>query len=584
MGVAAVIYAARSKTGEDLNESTASQVEQIRTRLADRVVVGEPHIDYASGSKSDRGPGLAAAIAEATAAAERDGSAELWVYHSSRLGRGSGKPGKARAIGRLLYELLAVGVTVRSVTDDEFTTNEMLWGFASRQAAKYSEDLSIHVTRGYVEAAKRGTAAWLARGIRLGGYEVLKDFDPNGRVVHTARKHPEDAWIYELIWEMALAGRSALTIQLELSNRGARTRPARKDHQARPFDVNRISQILDNPAYAGLLVHNGEVVGPGSWPAYVSPEDFWRLRGERQVRTPKRPRGRPAGTVTAGSTIDPETGKRVYAMAEPMPYLLAQLATCGECGASMRAKTQRGTRRYVCSAHVEHHRNSEERCSALPIDAEAADKLVVERLDQLLADADAFRAQLAAGEANRIERLRRIATDGQAEADKADRVVERAMARYTAALAEDDEETADINLAAVRRARQEAEAARSRSNAALDALRASPAPEPSDVLQRVWAALSGQLGEAGNDVRRMNAALRETFERFQVSVGQYTGLRIVPVISADVLAGMTSTPAAFQVGKVSAYVLDDDGCVDEFYGAHLTGATKTSSARSRPGA
>ena len=228
--IPAVMYAARSKTDEDRNESTASQVEQIRERLGDRVS-GQPFVDYASGSKSNRGPGLAAAIEAATATAEEFGEAELWVFHSSRLARGTGKKGEARALGALLYQLREVGVTVRSVTDDEFTTNEQMWGFASSQSAQYSQDLSKHVKRGYVKAAERGTAAWLARGIRLGGYEVLKAFDASGRVVHTARKHPEDAWIYELIWEMALAGSSAQTIQLELSARGARTRPARKDHK-----------------------------------------------------------------------------------------------------------------------------------------------------------------------------------------------------------------------------------------------------------------------------------------------------------------------------------------------------------------
>ncbi len=42
------------------------------------VIIGEPHIDYASGSKSNRAPGLASAIEAATAAAEEHGSAELW--------------------------------------------------------------------------------------------------------------------------------------------------------------------------------------------------------------------------------------------------------------------------------------------------------------------------------------------------------------------------------------------------------------------------------------------------------------------------------------------------------------------------
>jgi Recombinase/Resolvase, N terminal domain len=267
-------YAARSKTDEDANESTGSQIREIDAALAKldgRTLAGEPHIDNASGSKSNRGPGLAAAIKEATADADRRGQAELWVHHSSRLGRGSGKPGGFRALGHLFYELQAAGVAVRSVTDDEFTTNEMLWSFASRQSAKYAEDLGAHVRRGYRQAAESGKATWIFRGIKLAGYHDLRSFE-DGKVKITATKHPEDAWMYELIFGMAKAGHSAQAIQLELSSRGAMTRPVRKDHNARPFDVNRISQILDNPAYAGLLVHKGNVVGPGNWPRYIDPE------------------------------------------------------------------------------------------------------------------------------------------------------------------------------------------------------------------------------------------------------------------------------------------------------------------------
>ena len=192
-------YAARSKAGEDANESTASQIEQINAVLArteGRVVVGEPHEDHASGSKSNRGRGLKAAVKQAAEAAERHGRAELWVFHSSRLG---GK-GEAQALGKLLYDLRAEGVTVRSVSDDAFTTNEMLWGVASQQASKCSEDLSAHVRRGYEKAAQRGSAARLVQGIRLAGYQVLREIDDRRRVTYAAVKHPEDGWIFELIW------------------------------------------------------------------------------------------------------------------------------------------------------------------------------------------------------------------------------------------------------------------------------------------------------------------------------------------------------------------------------------------------
>ncbi len=514
-----VRYAARSKTGEDTNESTASQVAQINAKLAEvggRTVRGEPHEDHASGSKSNRGPALAKAIKEATELAERYGTAELWVFHSSRLGRGSGKKGGARALGRLLYELQAQGVTVRSVTDDEFTTNEMLWGFASRQAAKYSEDLSAHVKRGYEQAAERGSAAWLARGIRTAGYQVLRTVDDHGRVAHQAIKHPEDAWIIELIFGMATAGHSAQAIQLELSSRGAMTRPVRRDHSARPFDTTRINQILDNPAYAGLVVHKGKVVGPGDWPRYIEPEDWTRIREERRERAhvTRRKVGRP-----------------------PLGYLLSELAVCSQCGGSMRAVTDRKVRRdgtrlrsYICTAHITHHRDSAEWCRALPFDAAGVDRIVIGGIDTLLLDADNLREQLSAGRTADIERLGEVAASAREDAAKADRVVLKAQERYERALQEDDDEAADIALTAVRNQREEAERARARLNAALDALNVEPEADDGDVLARIWHALSGQVADAQGDIRKLNAALREWFDRFELHGGR-DGYRVVPVLS-----------------------------------------------------
>ena len=98
----AIIYAARSKAEEAGKESTDDQIEAIRNALPDdREVIGEPYVDHASGYKSDRGPGLEAAIA----AAEANAPCELWVWKSNRLGCGTGRKGEARALGKLLYDL-----------------------------------------------------------------------------------------------------------------------------------------------------------------------------------------------------------------------------------------------------------------------------------------------------------------------------------------------------------------------------------------------------------------------------------------------------------------------------------------------
>src|SRR5690349_1551199 len=115
-----ILFAARSKAEEAGKDSTGDQIKSIRERLTgdtERFEYAEPRTDHASGSKANRGPGLEAAIADAERAAAAYGRAELWVWITNRLGRGTGYPGEARALGKLLYDLRERGITVRSVED-----------------------------------------------------------------------------------------------------------------------------------------------------------------------------------------------------------------------------------------------------------------------------------------------------------------------------------------------------------------------------------------------------------------------------------------------------------------------------------
>jgi hypothetical protein len=100
--IPAVVYAARSQAEKEGKDSTGDQVALILQRLDDdpgRFVVGEPHIDHASGYRGNRGPGLEAAVQAAGRAVAEHGRSELWVWITSRLGRGTGRLGEARAVG-----------------------------------------------------------------------------------------------------------------------------------------------------------------------------------------------------------------------------------------------------------------------------------------------------------------------------------------------------------------------------------------------------------------------------------------------------------------------------------------------------
>ena len=99
----------RSAAEDDDRTSTDSQLAAVRAHL-DRAPIAEFAESGFSGSKRNRGPQLQAAIDAAVAAARVHGTAELWAFHSSRFGRGSGKLGEARALGKLFYDLRAQGV------------------------------------------------------------------------------------------------------------------------------------------------------------------------------------------------------------------------------------------------------------------------------------------------------------------------------------------------------------------------------------------------------------------------------------------------------------------------------------------
>ena len=143
--IAAVIYAAKSTPDE--KGSTEDQLAQVRKRLdevGDREVVGLFSEENVSAYHGSRGPQLEAAMAAAVAAADERGEAELWVFHSSRLARGSGRKNEGRSLTEVHTYLRRHAVQLRSVEDDTFLTHPMLVSLASEISHKYSQDLSSH--------------------------------------------------------------------------------------------------------------------------------------------------------------------------------------------------------------------------------------------------------------------------------------------------------------------------------------------------------------------------------------------------------------------------------------------------------
>ena len=222
----AVIYGVKSSPDE--KGAVADQLQTIREALpSDRTEVAAFQEENQSGYRKSRGTELERAIQAAVNAADEDGEAELWVWHSSRLGRGTGKKGKARALGAVFYQLREHGVTIRSALDDAYVTNEEFVGMASRQSAKYSEDLADWTRQGLERRKDAGQPV----GPIPFGYRVEPVIDADGKPVVTKKGKvvtkrtvdPTTGPVVVSIFERTASGTSPGDIARRLNREGHRT-------------------------------------------------------------------------------------------------------------------------------------------------------------------------------------------------------------------------------------------------------------------------------------------------------------------------------------------------------------------------
>lgn len=471
------------------------------------------------GIQGNRGPQLANALRRVGAIAEqRQVVAVLLVQHSDRISRGAGdRPGAAKALVEIWHEERRRNVHLRSVQDDfDLRDSASVANIGERNRAD-SARKSDATRDGKRRVAERGEPV---SSIPPDGYLILREVEERGGMRRRMVKDPDRRAIYELHWELALAGHSAESIVLELARRGYVTAPYKAGHPPRPFDAYRVRQTLNNPVYACLVVHKGEIVGAGQWPAYVTPEEFHRLRAQRRERAhvDRRGPGRP-----------------------PEGYALARIARCGECGAPMHTVTERHrrkdgsrARRYVCSTHRDQHRDAPSYCSARPIDAAIVDPALVDNLDLLLGDVDGLRSGIASARQVERDRLAGEVQRAQADVAECDRVAARAKAKADGCLAAGDDARADAALDLFTSRREDGRRAETRLAAARDALAALGYEDPEDeeaaFYGRLRAELAGRLDGARDDVKRLNAALVDFLERVELTAVP-GGVLVMPVLS-----------------------------------------------------
>jgi Resolvase, N terminal domain/Recombinase/Homing endonuclease associated repeat/Recombinase zinc beta ribbon domain len=355
-----VIYAAKST--EDKRGSIPDQLRDCRAvieRDHDRRIVGEYTDESFSAFTGNRGPGLVDAMKLVEDLARKGTEAELWAQHSDRLARGDGK--SARHAVEIALWALKREVRVRTIQDPE-TFRDLLYAVVTGQRNhEDSRRRGLAIAAGRRRAAIRGDY----RGNKPDGYQLAVELDSSGIVKKRVVMDPERKPAFEMIFRMALRGRSNGDIARALNKTGWQTKPLFPNKTPQKWTPTWVRLVLKNPYYAGLTAVNGEVVAQGHWPAYITPSQHERLAARRVKRPPP---WRP-----------------------PESYLLARIATCGCCGRRLYAHTNRprldGTveRQYVCASHDWGVR---ERCDSPRMSADLIEAMFVASLGRLLTDGE----------------------------------------------------------------------------------------------------------------------------------------------------------------------------------------------------
>lgn len=148
---------------------------------------------------------------------------------------------------------------------------------------------------------------------------------PFGFEANAVDHHPIEAGILKDAYRRLLIGESQSEIARHLTSIITTT-------VGNAWTQSTVRMVLMKPRNAGLLAHNGVVVGPGVWEPIVS-EETWRLAVARMT----------SGRQPGGGAIK---------------HLLIGAAYCGVCGGPARtAYTSKGVRLYSCGdfQHVGRH-------------------------------------------------------------------------------------------------------------------------------------------------------------------------------------------------------------------------------------
>ncbi|MGB3708924.1 recombinase family protein [Gordonia sp. (in: high G+C Gram-positive bacteria)] len=284
--------------------------------------------------------------------------------------------------------------------DDRFTT-----GLDALLAEKEVEQTRDRVLR----AVRARAAAGRPHGKPPYGYRIARDPETGQSVGRIP--DPETAPRVAEIVRRVLSGDSMYSICQDFTAREI-PRP-RSGERTSSWNVTTVRRIAENPAYAGLRVHRGLVVGPGTWEPIVSVDDHDRAKAI--IANPDR-------------NTRPKTG-------DGPTWLLSGILTCAHCGSICTRTQTRGKPIYSCNGR-RHQETGLRYCTGRVI--ERVDPFVTEAIirrlegqdlvDDLFESDTEYRA--AADEAAALRRRLDGFTDAAAEGE----VSPTALARIEAKL------------------------------------------------------------------------------------------------------------------------------------------------------
>lgn len=386
----AVIYGRVSKLapGVTHGRSVDSQIE-LGLAWANRegvTVVGVHRDDGASAynTKAKR-----AGWREVMAALTLGEANELWAWEVARASRD-------RDVWTKLIRTCQANDTILTINDRSHDPNDpddafmldLMAALAIRESAQTQKRILRDVRRLAEQGRPHGKLPWA----------YTREYDPKTGQLLKQVPNPDTAPVLREMARRYLGGESMYAIARDLNARGVPSpetlRQRRKhgpDHPPIDWRPGEVKEQLVSPTNAGLRTHNGEVVAQAAWDPILTAEEHAQLRAQ---------------LVRPGQTNWRDGGAR---------HLLTGIATCGVCGAKIRAVKNRGYPSYACAGLTGNGSTCVARVEK-PVDAlvtyravlRLQDEQLVERLAQLQAESNRSAGEAVRSVVELKGRLRRF--------------------------------------------------------------------------------------------------------------------------------------------------------------------------------